>query len=237
MYKKKIQILFVYLIFRPFISDRFLSFDQLTFLDEIYRITIGFLIFVQILGILRHLSFNYQLYVMRNTIQCALGGVTSCLFLLGVTLVAFASLQFVYLGSRVNDYRNMCSSLFSLLTAILSLAKLSTSTSHEETEFNNLIFVIFCLIVNLLLINLFISILNDTMTVIKSGKFDRRLKTKFDKTLSKHVMKKLRNMFVFCSRPSSGYHSCESLFSLYKDFKSRQQNFIKVALSVKDQER
>ena len=174
----------------------------------------GFLIFVQILGILGHLSFNYQLYVMRNTIQFALGGVTSCLFLLGVTLVAFASLQIVYLGRRVHEYRNMYSSLSSLLTAILSLAKLSTSTSNEGTGFDNLIFIIFCLIVNLLLINLLISILNDTMAVIKSGKINRRLKTKFDKTLSEHVLRKLRNMFVFCRRPSSGYHSCESISCL-----------------------
>ena len=186
-------------VFKLFILDWFLSFDQLVFLDELYRITLGLLIFLRILAILQHLSFNYQLHVMHNTIKHALGGVASCVLLLGLAIAAFASLQYMYLGKRIHEYRNMYSSMLSLLTAILSLAKLST-TSEEATGFDYLIFVLFCLIVNFLLLNLLISLLNETMSSIKEGKINRMALTKFDKNMSEHVFRKMKNIFVLCRR-------------------------------------
>ena len=181
-----------------YFADRFLTFDVLLHLDEVYRICLGVLIFLHILALLKHVSFNFHLFLMRATIINARGSLLSSVLLIGIGILAFSSLEFLYSGRTTYAYRDMHNAIASLVCSTVSMAKLSLNSGSERTEMNNVVFVLFCLIVNFILINLLVSILNETMSMIKSGAELELNGDSYDSDLNQHALKKIWNFFSIC---------------------------------------
>ena len=120
------------------------------------------------------------------------------MILIGIGILAFSSLEFLYSGRTTYAYRDMYNAIASLVCSTVSMAKLSLNSGSERTEMNNVVFVLFCLIVNFILINLLVSILNETMSMIKSGADLERHGDSYDSDLNQDALKKIWNFFSIC---------------------------------------
>ncbi|KAK3092236.1 hypothetical protein FSP39_000128 [Pinctada imbricata] len=179
-------------------KEQFISFDQLIFLDDLYKMCLSILIFFHILFLLRHLTYNFHIYLLQNTIRIASGQIISCMVFLGIAIIAFSSLQYLFTGRKLSDYRSLYNAMLSLICAALSTAKLSSGKSEIISPFDKLTFFLFGLIVNLILLNLFISILNETLSALKTGNFVRGSIPTFDKELNQFVWEKISKIFSLC---------------------------------------
>ena len=170
------------------VSGSFLSFDNLVLLDEIYRTCIGLLIFLHTTLLLRHLNYNYHLYLMYTTLANARTSFTSCITMISFGILAYSSLEHLIFGRKIYAYRNMYAAIISMIRSSVSMAKLSTDTDRDDSAISRFAFFSFCIFINLLLINLLISILNETMAAVKSNKV--RNESTFDQQMSDHIFKK-----------------------------------------------
>ena len=89
----------------------------------------------------------------------------------------------------------MYAAILSIISSSVSITKLSTDSDRDDTAISLFAFFSFCIVINLLLINLLISILNETMAAVKSSEV--RTESTFDQQMSDHIFKKIRDLFSF----------------------------------------
>ena len=185
-------------IFVKCVSGTFLSFDNLVLLDEIYRTCIGLLIFLHIILLLRHLNYNYHLYLMYTTIANAGMHIISSMTMISFGILAYSSLEYLIFGRTIHAYRSMYAAILSMIRSSVSMAKLSIDTDRDDSAISRFAFFSFCIFITFLLINLLISILNETMAEVKSNKVGND--STFDKKMSDHIFKKVRKLFSFMEK-------------------------------------
>ena len=79
-------------------SARYLPFDVIYMMDYLARTCLGFLIFIEIIMALKHLTFNYYVYLMRMTLNLVGQEMLSCTIVISVLITAYASFQYLTIG-------------------------------------------------------------------------------------------------------------------------------------------
>ena len=184
-------------------SGRYLSFDIIYIMDYLSRTCLGFLIFIEIITALKHLTFNYHVYLMHMTLNLAGQEMLSCTFVISVLITAYASFQYLTLGPYVSLFKDMASSYITsirIATAYVKM-KIYLETNFADTALNRLMFVIFFFMVTLTMMNILISIINSAIEFAKSGKVSKSTK-KFDSELNLFFWKKVNQAF-HCLRTDS----------------------------------
>ena len=92
----------------------------------------------------------------------------------------------------------MYAAIISMIRSSVSMAKLSTDTDRDDSTISRFAFFSFCIVINFLLINLLISILNETMAAVKSNEVGND--STFDQQMSDHIFKKVRKLFSFMDK-------------------------------------
>ncbi|XP_033748530.1 polycystin-2-like [Pecten maximus] len=175
-------------------AEKFLSFEIVVFYDNIYKLCISVVLFVAILMLLKPLTFNYYLYMMKTSILVSKMDLLSFSVILGVAMTAFACIVHLFIGATSFSFMTMAKSyltLFRTLLAMVTLRELMGSTDEFETE---IVFTIFIFTMTLILLNMFISILNDAFTAVKDGRSGGAV-TPFDYELNKHFWGKMNQAF------------------------------------------
>ncbi|XP_060074619.1 polycystin-2-like [Ylistrum balloti] len=185
----------IYIIEKIFNSaENFLSFEIVVFYDNIYKLCISIVLFVSILMLLKPLTFNYYLYMMKTSIIVSKVDLLSFSVILGIAMTAFACIVHLFIGATSFSFMTMASSyitLFRTLLAMVTLRELMGSTDEIVTE---IVFTIFIFTMTLVLLNMFICILNDAFSFVKDGK-SAGLVTPFDSELNKHFWRKINQAF------------------------------------------
>ena len=163
-------------------------------MDYLSRSCLTFLIFTEIMLALKHLTFNYYVYLMRMTLNLAGREMLSCMVVISVFITAFASFQYLTLGPYLHLFRDMSSAVLTSIRIATAYVKMKIyfDTTFADTDINKLMFVSFFFIVTLTLMNVFISIINNAMETVKSDKiqtsrkrgiYDAKLHNFFWKTI------------------------------------------------------
>ena len=92
----------------------------------------------------------------------------------------------------------MYAAILSMIRSSVSMAKLSIDTDRDDSAISRLAFFSFCIFITFILINLLISILNETMAEVKSNKVGNG--SAFDNKMSDHIFKKVGNLFSFMKK-------------------------------------
>ena len=179
-------------------SGRYLSFDIIYIMDYLSRTCLGFLIFLEIITALKHLTFNYHVYLMRMTLNLAGQEMLSCTFVISILITAYASFQYLTLGPYVSLFKDMASSYITsirIATAYVKM-KIYLETNFADTALSRLMFVIFFFMVTLTMMNILISIINSAIESAKSGKVSKSTKNQsFDSELNLFFWKKVNQAF------------------------------------------
>ena len=179
-------------------TGRYLSFDIIYIMDYLSRTCLGFLIFLEILTVLKRLTFNYHVYLMRMTLNLAGQEMLSCTFVISILITAYASFQYLTLGPYVSLFKEMISSYITsirIATAYVKM-KIFLETNISDTALNKLMFVCFFFIVTLTMMNILISIINNAIESVKTEKVSTSTKRKiYDSELNEFFWKKINQAF------------------------------------------
>ena len=183
-----------------FISGQYLSFDIIYILDYLSRTCLGFLIFIEVITALKHLNFNYYVYLMRMTLNIAGHEMLSCTFVISVIITAYSCFQYLTLGPYLEPFKDMPSAVITSIRIATAYAKMKIyfQTNFAETDLNKVMFVGFFFVVTLTLINIFISVINNAIESIKIGNISKSTREKiFDSKLNKFFWEKVKQIFWF----------------------------------------
>ena len=122
----------------------------------------------------------------------------SCMTIISFGILAYASLEYLIFGRKIYAYRNMYAAILSMISSSVSMAKLSTDSDRDDSAISRFAFFSFCIFITFLLINLFISILNETMEAVKSREVGND--STFDQDMNDHIFYKVRKLFSFMEK-------------------------------------
>ncbi|XP_013393442.1 polycystic kidney disease protein 1-like 2 [Lingula anatina] len=146
-------------------NGHFVGFDLVANWDFGYSLTIAISLFVATLHLFRPLSFHKLLSILSTTLTRSFLDLLSyavifiiCLFTFGLTLM-------VNSGSVLAAFRAIAFAMFNLFGVMLGVLKY-TDVITEETFLLKVFFFIFTMSMNFMLLNMFISIINDTLAEV-----------------------------------------------------------------------
>ena len=128
----------------------------------------GFLTFVRIFYYLR---LNPRLNVLTATIGKAKVQLLGIMFIFVIVFIGFSLMAHVVFGTHLEEYRDLPTTISSLLRMLLGDFDYET-LKEERRIFAPLLFVIFNVIGNFLLLNMVIAVLNQAFTNIRSEKYN-----------------------------------------------------------------
>ena len=177
-------------------------------MDYLSRSCLTFLIFIETLVVLKHLTFNYYVYLMRMTLNLAGREMLSCMVVISVFITAYASFQYLTLGPYLHLFRDMSSAVLTSIRIATAYVKMKIyfETNFSDTDINKLMFVCYFFIVTLTLMNIFISIINNAMETITDGNVSQSIKREmYDSNLNDFFWKTISRMFSNVEENSSKY--------------------------------
>ena len=138
-------------------------------MDNISRTCLGFLIFIEVITVLKHLTFNYYVYLMRMTLHLAAEEMTSCMIVIMILITGYASYQYLAVGVYSFAFRDMLSAIMTTLRTAIAIVKMNIyfESSFEIPVLNKVMFISFFVILTLILMNTFISVINNAMEAVK----------------------------------------------------------------------
>ena len=161
---------------------------------------------MEIIEALKHLTFNYYVYMMRMTLNLAGHEMLSCTFVISIFIMAFASFQYLSLGPYLHLFKDMTSAIVTsirIATAFVKM-KIYVQTDFADTGLNKAMFVGFFFMVTLTLMDVFISIINNAIECVKTEKVSKSTKRRiYDSQLNEFFWMKVSDILPFISYGTS----------------------------------
>ena len=137
----------------------FMSFEKVMLMDEGYRICISIVSFIVIVDLLKHLTFNYHIHLMRIALKIYRTGLATFACILVFMVVAFASLLHLTRGNVESEFRSFYSTTLALFKIMIGMINMGKDIQVDNT-ITVVYFCLYAFLVTLMTINIFISGLN-----------------------------------------------------------------------------
>ncbi|XP_054085331.1 polycystic kidney disease 2-like 2 protein isoform X2 [Zeugodacus cucurbitae] len=175
----------------------YLQLDKLCFWNLTYRAVFAICAFLVCMKILKFISFNKTMRQFNATVSTCFRDLLGFGVMFGIVFLAYAQLGLLLFGNVHHDFRNFKESLLTMIRMILG------DFDYEGIEAANrvlgpIFFLTYILLVFFILLNMFLAIINDTYSSVKSDIRGGRnyLTTYLRKLLNKYCPKCCR-----CSAP------------------------------------
>jgi polycystin 2 len=146
---------------------KFVNFDAVSFWHLVLVDFLGLFTFFVWIRILKFFNFNKTMLQFGRTLQKCAKDVAGFGLMFIIVFVAYAQLGLVLFGSELHDFRTFFNSVFTLLRTILGdfdyLAIEETNRVLGPIYFISYVFIVF-----FVLLNMFLAIINETYTDVKS---------------------------------------------------------------------
>ncbi|XP_021340891.1 polycystic kidney disease protein 1-like 2 [Mizuhopecten yessoensis] len=171
------------------------SFGYVFQWDGYFSLSLGMVTFLAILDLLKHLQFNYQIFLAYKTITAFRRELFNFTLALSVLIVGFASLINLIYGPTERGFRSIISAILTLFRMTIGMIKFRNDIDVPALDIF-VMFAIYALVTTLAFVNLLTSSLNAHITHIKQ--LIRDGKTPFDWYLSRHFWNRLTGLFTVC---------------------------------------
>lgn len=147
-----------------------MSFEFLSFLQTVYNEMMGILVFISWIKVLKYISFNQTMMQFSTTLKRCAKDLFGFGVMFIIVFVAFAHFGFMIFGTENSDFKSFKASLFTAMRIILG------DFDYLALERTNRIlgpiyFILYIFFVFFILLNMFLAIINDTYSAVKSEKF------------------------------------------------------------------
>ncbi|CAH8648471.1 unnamed protein product [Dicrocoelium dendriticum] len=148
-------------------KNKFANFQWLSIWQMNFNYGIAITVFLSWVKLFKYISFNKTMTQLSSTLgNCAkdLGGfaVMFC-----IIFFAFAELGYLAFGTQVHDFRKFTTAVYTLFRIILGDFDFG-ALERANSTFGPIYFIVYVFFVFFILINMFIAIINETYTGVKS---------------------------------------------------------------------
>ncbi|XP_027710156.1 polycystic kidney disease and receptor for egg jelly-related protein [Vombatus ursinus] len=179
--------------------EDFTPFHAISHMDQVLRITLGFLVFLTILKTLMYSRFFYNVRLAQRAILAALPGIFHMALLVGVYIFVYVVFGYLVFGQHQWHYNSIIHSTQTILSYCVS--------AFEDTEFlskqvlGGLFLSSFMLVMICVLINLFQAVILSTYEEMKQLVYEEPAA---EAEAATYLFHKLRNLFRFltCQAPA-----------------------------------
>lgn len=150
-------------------DDRFgfVSFHYTAFLDEWLKCIIGIIVFLSFLKLFRLLRFNRRMSLLQQVLKRCFTQLISFLFMFALAFLAFALLACLVFGQAMEGFGTFLTSCASLMDTILGKFTLK-GMMEANRIIGPIFFYTYTISMVFVLINMFLSIINDAFTEVRS---------------------------------------------------------------------
>ncbi|XP_068673513.1 polycystin-1-like [Montipora foliosa] len=145
----------------------FVSFHYTAFLDEWLKCIIGVIVFLSFLKMFRLLRFNRRMSMLQQVLKRCIGQLVSFMFMFSVAFLAFALLASLVFGQYMAGFGTFWRSCASLMDTLLGKFTLQ-EMKHANRIIAQIFFYTYTISMVFILLNVFISIINDAFTEVRS---------------------------------------------------------------------
>ncbi|XP_013383336.2 uncharacterized protein LOC106153782 [Lingula anatina] len=170
-------------------GGHFVCFDRVAIWDNAYTVTIALDLFLATLQLFRPLTFNKHLAIVQSALTRAFIAVTIYMFTFGILLFSYAQALTLVFGPVIAAFRTLPYAMLNLFGVMLGVFKYHHVIT-AETAMARIFFTTFAMTMNLIILNMFISIINDGLTDVKGNE---ELQD-YDEELAEHVWTKLDSL-------------------------------------------
>ena len=139
-------------------TGSYVPFDYVELYDQVYKTALGMVFFFGILKLLHPLSLNYHFFILQKSLSKAKFDLLMSFVLISLALISFGSYLFLSLGKYSENFKDLYSSIISLLRMLLAMISFRLNPNLNSTE-GRIITSLFFFTITIIGINLFISIL------------------------------------------------------------------------------
>ncbi|XP_070579640.1 polycystin-1-like [Ptychodera flava] len=161
------------LVGRLLISDHkddrnaFVSFQYVCYWDDIYGTCVGVLLWVATIKFLKLLRFNRRMLMLSMTIKAFGYEVFLFMIVFGVIFFAFASFAFLMFGNALLEFSTFIVTIESLFSTLLGKFNFEDMVNANRI-LGPLFFFHYVLLVMFILLNMFLSIINEGFSAVKA---------------------------------------------------------------------
>jgi polycystin 1L2 len=146
-------------------TDKFYNFQRIAVWDDIFQILLAFAIFASILKLIHILRFNRRMSMLAGTLKLSARDLLAFSLVFGIALVSFVGTGYLMFGANVRGFKTVLTGFETLLSFSLGSFQF-TGIVEEYRVIGPLYFFLFFTFVVFVLMNMFITILNEAFTVV-----------------------------------------------------------------------
>ncbi|XP_033743898.1 polycystic kidney disease protein 1-like 2 [Pecten maximus] len=148
------------------LRDKFYNFEKVAMWDEVFGYVIAFTIFASIIKLIHMFRFNRKMSMIAGTLKNSTSDISAFSFVFLVFLSGFAIWGYVMFGRNMASYKSMIQSIETLLA--FSLGEYDyLALVNANRIFGPLFFFSFFLFINFILLNVFVTILNESISAVR----------------------------------------------------------------------
>lgn len=155
----------------------FIDFDTSAWYDQLYGYTLACLVFILFIKFLKLLRFNRKMSLMFRTVSHASVDTKYFSFSFVIVIAAFSQFAHLIFMSSIFEYSNMIYTLESLINMMLGSFSYSDMV-EAAPEMGKLFFFTYFTFMTFILLNMFISIINESFSIVQEH--TRELKNKYE---------------------------------------------------------
>ncbi|PAA56728.1 hypothetical protein BOX15_Mlig009305g2 [Macrostomum lignano] len=144
------------------------DFDFLSFWQEQFNQAIAITVFFAWVKIFKYISFNKTMTQLSSTLGACAKDLLGFAVMFFIVFFAFAQLGYLIFGTKVEDFREFQQAIFTLFRIILGDFDFA-SLQNAHRVLGPIYFILYVFFVFFVLINMFLAIINDTYSEVKSN--------------------------------------------------------------------
>ena len=145
----------------------FVSFHYTAFLDEWLKCIMGIIVFLSFIKMFRLLRFNRRMSMLQQVLKRCIGQLVSFMFMFALAFLAFALLASLVFGQSMEGFGTFFRSCASLMDTLLGKFTLKEML-YANRIIGPIFFCSYTVFMVFILINMFVSIINDAFTEVRS---------------------------------------------------------------------
>ncbi|XP_021359195.1 uncharacterized protein LOC110454143 [Mizuhopecten yessoensis] len=149
------------------LRDKFYNFEKVAMWDEVFGYVMAFTIFASIIKLIHMFRFNRKMSMIAGTLKNSTSDISAFSVVFVVFLTGFAIWGYIMFGRNMASYKSMIQSIETLLA--FSLGEYDyLALVNANRIFGPLFFFSFFLFINFILINVFVTILNESIAAVRN---------------------------------------------------------------------
>ncbi|KAK7005356.1 polycystic kidney disease 2-like 1 protein, partial [Biomphalaria glabrata] len=146
---------------------QYAPFENIGFWEVRFNNAVAITVFIAWVKVFKYISFNKTMTQLSTTLSRCAKDLLGFFIMFFIVFLAFTQLGFLLFGTQVNDFSTFMNSFFTLFRIILG-----DFDFHQLEQANRILgpifFMLFVFFVFFVLINMFLAIINDTYSEVKS---------------------------------------------------------------------